>query len=432
MQKYSPLNWFYRAITPPSSSKTVSGIWVVTRVITILLVFIRQSALTGDFGYYYRSIAQLPKFGWQETLIEYPMPLAALLWPLAKLPNLLLFDIALILCLLLLDAAFTYMLFRQEKTGTRAYYGTYFWLLAVPLSGPIFFLRTDILSSIPVGMALLILVRHPRISGVLLAIGTAFKLWPLALLGPLTVYWRKFWPALTGFLIGFGVLMGTSWLAVGTARMLSPMGWASDRGLQIEALPATPIMANRYFNPEQYWVGVSAFNAFEVLGPGVQEVLSASRVYTLIAVVILIALWVRGVLALPLMDEIAKQRLFMWLSLATVLLIIASEKTFSPQYWTWVLPIVAVLLLQERSRLGKMVAYASLLVAFLTYLVFPLLYTGITARSWSQNPLTSFATPVLVARNFFVLIICFVAVWALWRMTKKSRVIEMVQSRSGK
>jgi hypothetical protein len=96
-----------------------------------------------------------------------------------------------------------------------------------------------------------------------------------------------------------------------------------------------------------------------------------------------------------------------FLILTTVAVMVVTNKTLSPQYLLWLGgPAAALLLLrhrasaQERPAIRK-TAYALLLLALLTQVVYPLLYPGLRGL-WGQ-PMLVVTTLVAVVRNLGLL-----------------------------
>ena len=84
--------------------------------------------------------------------------------------------VAFIAFMLLLDAAFTYALYRSA--GRRHDRAIDFWLLFVFLMGALSYLRFDMLPAVLAGGALLAARRRPWVTGALTGLGAAVKLWP--------------------------------------------------------------------------------------------------------------------------------------------------------------------------------------------------------------------------------------------------------------
>ena len=96
-----------------------------------------------------------------------------------------------------------------------------------------------------------------------------------------------------------------------------------------------------------------------------------------------------------------------FLILTTVALMIVTNKTLSPQYLLWLGgPAAALLLLRDRASAEerpaiRRTAYALLLLALLTHLVYPLLYDGLLGRR--GHSMVVLATVVTAVRNLALL-----------------------------
>ena len=150
--------------------------------------------------------------------------------------------------------------------------------MLVPLLGPLTFTRFDLVSAVLAGFALLALaVRWAGTSGVLAAAGAAVKLWPAGLLPALLVRRERPLRVLAGF-VTFGVLAVVATLAAGgTGRLLSPLTWQSDRGLQLETIWAVPLLFARCFDSATWSTPYTRFFAFQVEGPGAGTLLRSRR-----------------------------------------------------------------------------------------------------------------------------------------------------------
>ena len=156
------------------------------------------------------------------------------------------------------------------------------------------------------------------------------------------------------------------------------------------------------FAPGRHAVGFTEHNAYEVAGPGVGELLVASRLLTLAAVVGLVLLW--GV-ALRRGDRVGPATVA-WLSLAAVGAFMVTSKVLSPQYLLWLLPLAAAATAVSRARSLRVWAGLLLVTTGLTQVVFPELYGHLTGG----GELATTAVTVLAMRNGLLLAL---VVWAV-------------------
>lgn len=372
-------------------------LWLLTRGFVLWLFFGPHSWVTGDIGYFAASLAGLPDRGLASTLVEYPLPgvaLVAVPWLLAKWaghPDL--YSEILLGLALVTDAAYTVLLSRHTGRGRTA--GTVTWLLAVPLLGATTYARFDLVPGILAGVALLLLVSHPRLAAGAGAVATGLKLWPMLLLPALAARTRERQQVLVVVAV-VGLLLAVGSLALaGPDRLLSPLTWQSDRGLQIESVAATPVMFAWALGPGDLVVEYSAYNAFEIFGPGVGWLLAATSVLSMLLVVGLAVVWVRawrrGASLGP--DAVV------WTCLAAVSAFMVTSRVLSPQYLLWLLPVVAAGLAVAETGRGQRLLRRWTLVLLVatgaTQLVFPVSYSGLVSHGEGSLRVVL----VLAARN---------------------------------
>ena len=210
--------------------------WLVTRLLIFVVLASAERFVVGDVFYYHRKIAALFSVGLGHTLNEYPTPVVWILWlPYgATLGSRIGYLIAFIVLMLALDAAFTRALY--VTGGRRHDHAIDFWLIFVFLIGPLSYLRFDILPAVLAGGALLAARRRPWITGALTGLGAAIKLWPALLIPAFLSYKPDRRRAGLAFVaVGFGLAL-VSLIFGGWSRLISPLTWQSDRGLQIESI----------------------------------------------------------------------------------------------------------------------------------------------------------------------------------------------------
>lgn len=393
------------------SPRTLLLVWSVGRLVVFLVWGLVTPETQGDVVYYYRHIDFMFETGPEQTMREYPTPV---LWLLA-VPWLLGFGaqqgyvIAFVGLMLLLDIAFSLSLWRGG--GRLRAHAVVFWTIFIVFIGPTVYLRFDLITSVLAGWSLLLVARGACAwSGALAGMGAAIKLWPALL-----------WPALCGgsnrqmlrASLGFwgtgGMLALVSLLWAGWDRLVSPLGWQSGRGLQVESVWASIPMLGRALNLGDYAVTISRYQAFEIYGTGVPFWTGAATVATtlgLLAVVVAYALWwIRG-------NGNASEAAA--LMLLVILVMIVTNKTFSPQYMIWLGgPQAAGFALLgnrspdtigysiERHRLW-IISLAILVSTVLTGIVFPIGYDPLVRDAWLARWFRLPVTLVLVARNVVV------------------------------
>jgi hypothetical protein len=321
--------------------------------------------------------------------------------------------IAFVVLMLALDAVFSYALWRSS--GRRHDSAIDFWLIFVLLIGPLSYLRFDMLPAVLAGGALLAARRKPWVTGALTGLGAAIKLWPALLIGAFLSYKSDRRPAgLTFVVVGFGLAL-ISLIFGGWARLISPLTWQSERGLQIESIWATPLMLARAARPEHWIVDISQYQAYEIFGPGVDPWIMISNVATLFGLAMIILLTIRAFL-----HNGSTPVAIGFVVVATVAIMTITNKTLSPQYLLWLGgPMAALMLLrpqatpEEQSAINRM-AGQLLALALLTQLVYPLLYDSYLGRHAQRMIIIS--TVVTAIRNLALVVFTVEACWLAWRM----------------
>jgi len=199
--------------------------WLITRVLMLVVLAGLERFVVGDVFYYQRKINAMFTVGLDRTLYEYPTPVVWILWlPYgASLGNRVGYLVAFILLMLALDALFTYALWRSSDR--RHDTAIDFWLIFVPLIGPLSYLRFDMLPAVLAGGALLAARRKPWVTGALTGLGAAVKLWPALLIGAFLSYRADRRPVGIAFVVvGFGLAL-ISLIFGGWSRLISPLTW---------------------------------------------------------------------------------------------------------------------------------------------------------------------------------------------------------------
>ncbi|WP_018117942.1 hypothetical protein [Corynebacterium mastitidis] len=406
---------------PSSSSFRAAVAWWCSRV-ALLLYAAHQPVPRGDVAYYFRGLEA--EAGGERALTEYP---DASVIPLRALHALVGSDhqslaVALMVLLLSLDALFCYALARR-----RAWWAYGFWLLFGLALAPLFTRRLDLLPGLAVGAAALWLARSPRLSSGLLALATALKLWPLALASGLVGRARAAgtWIRLAWFGGTLAGLLALSGLTQGWWRVVSPLTYQDERGLQSEAIAATPLLWLRAINPGRWDIRYAASQSYEVFGSGVGAGLAVATGLTAATALLIAGVTLRRFLRaapLPPSESAApaesaagaareagyRPATTRALWLLTALLIIVSAKVFSPQYLLWVGPLVAVMLALDPSRALRWCAALLLGAAALTSLVYPVFFDAFLA---SEPGIVAVAS----ARNLLIVAAAGCAAACAWR-----------------
>jgi hypothetical protein len=386
--------------------------WVLSRALALsMMSFLHEGDITGDVQYYGRSLHQLFSGGaLRDTLQEYPLPVLGLLLPqfLLGFLNQAAFILLFALSMLVVDAVFTALLWRGD--GRQRGDATNVWLWFVPAIGPLAYFRFDLVPAVLAGGAVLAAIRRPAVAGALTAIGAGLKLWP-AVMMPTFLIRRGDRKAV---LLGFGAtglaLALISLVIGGFQRLVAPLQWQSARGLQIESVIGTPLMAARMFDHHRWTLAISRYKAWEIYGPGVSATVKLSTIATVLGGLLLIVLWWRAhKLAAASAETLG------WVFLSTALIVTITNKTLSPQYLLWLGgPIAALAVRSPGNPAVRRFARVLLITAIATQLVYPIGYQQITGKS-AQMPVW---TSVLIARNLLLLYLTWLAVRQVWIQTR--------------
>lgn len=399
-----------RVPSPTAEFETIAALvftFLVTRIVVAASMRLEAvSFVANDVGYYAHYLERMLG-GETGLMVEYPVPAVWILMGLYRLGGgWETWTAVFVLFFLLLDAAVAASLYRRGRAA-----GTLFWILFTAAQGPIIWYRFDLIPAALVAWACLFLLSRPGVAGGLIGLGAAVKLWPALLIAPmLAPDPLRAGPGrrrLGGFVVVGLSLAAASLVTSGWERSASPVTWQSDRGLQIESVPATPLMFLRTFTDDESWpLALSPYNAVEVVAgsPGVSAMLLVSTALT--AGTVLLALW----LTWRLLRNVDRDdpRLVTGILLAVlcvVLALIVSNKTLSPQYMVWLGGPVAVLLVHVRS--GALLCHVHVLAAALvslgalTQVTYPWGTYGILAMPLGSGP----ETAVLVLRNVGLVIL---------------------------
>ena len=219
-------------------------------------------------------------------------------------------------------------------------------LLAIILA-PTIAWRFDLFpAAITAAAVIAVLENSPAVAGALIGLGVATKLYPIALL-PVLVAWY----ASRGNWRSVARLVGAS-VAVSVAALLPFMLWARGdvfsflryherRGLEIESVPAGILMLTQMAGHATLRV-VNNFGAMHLQAGAADEAQRFLAPIFIVAISLLTAAFFRR---LRRAEERAStlEPLLLEAVLASLLLVLVTNKAFSPQYLAWLMPFAPFL-----------------------------------------------------------------------------------------
>lgn len=292
----------------------------------------------------------------------------------------------------LLDGLAVWVMLRRGRSTV----GSWWWIAFLGLLGPVAMGRLDAIIVPPTIVALVVAARHPRVASALLTAGAWIKVAPGAIVVALVLAVRRPWrDVVLPAAIVSAVVVGAVAVAGGAERVLSFMSEQGTRGLQIEAVGATPwVLAGLFTDSVDRYLN-EAISTFEISGPGSDvavDVLGIALVVALAAVTALLW-WVRRRAGGAELSPAFLVRAA--LILMTVLIVF--NKVGSPQYVAWLAAPVAVALALRIPR-ARTTALLVLVIAGLTQIVFPLFYTEVLYGGVAVSL-------VLVVRNILLVVL---------------------------
>ena len=279
--------------------------------------------------------------------------------------------------------------------------GAWWWVGFLALLGPVGMGRLDAVVAPVVVVALVLGLRHPWLSSALLTVAAWTKVAPGALLAPLFLAARRPWRDVVAPAVAVSLAVMALVTALGGLPHIASFLTEQDRrGLQVEAVGATPWLV------ASQWSGAVAitFNdtlvTYELVGPGTQAAADAigGLFFFALAAAVGFLWWRRHRLGARLWrrPRVGAELLVRGALLVTVVLIVFN-KVGSPQYIGWLAPPVAVALALRLPR-WRTPAVLVAVIAGLTQVLFPWGYDGMLLG----HPLN---TLVLVARNVLLVVL---------------------------
>ena len=280
----------------------------------------------------------------------------------------------------------------------------YAWLAFQLALGPIAIGRIDAITVALGIVAVALIDRSPRTTGVVIAVATWVKVWPIAL-GIAAIRSARF-ATVARWSVGIAVVVMLIGIAGGDpASVFGFIGQQQGRGLQVESVTATPWLWDVWsggtstlaFSPDIY--------TFEISGPGTDlfsGALTVVQVFALLSVVALLLSHRR-----TLGDE--RNASFGYALLVIIAILIVANKVGSPQFVSWLaVPLVALVLARGQRTFTGLATLLGV-IAILTRLVYPYTYFAflelrtiplvlVTLRNIAEVVLLVWAWVILVAQ----------------------------------
>ncbi|MBO9626926.1 MAG: DUF2029 domain-containing protein [Microbacterium sp.] len=295
--------------------------------------------------------------------------------------------------------AFGVLLGRRPTQTRRA--AAWFWCAALLLLGPIALYRIDAVT-VPIAViGALWISRRPAIAAALLTVGAWIKIWPGALVLAAIIAFRARLRMLLAAASVTVVVVGVLFLLGARAEIFGFLTEQTGRGLQIEAVAATPFL----------WLAVAgvarieySFDilTFQIAADG------ADAVGAVLTPLMLLVVVVAAIAAAKAMRGAEFPRLLPPLALSVVVALIVLNKVGSPQFQTWLIAPTILWMVLDRAR-ARVPAVLVLVLCALTCLVYPLNYDALLRAELLP-------VAVLTLRNVVLVVLLVVGIRALTRV----------------
>lgn len=318
---------------------STAGMWflvLVSFAVTRLSILPAVLDLQGDEELYrnWAEMIRAGQFPVGDETYQYPPGAGLAFWLQDLMPGD--FHRAFTLAMIVSDVFILVLLLFVVAKRQGSWRGPWAWVIGGALSGALLYERYDVLPT-AFAVAALVMISRPYLAGAIAGVGAMVKVWPIFTLFALRR--EDFWKGVVGALAAMAGVIVASFLVA--RDPLSFILGQTGRGLQIEAVPAAPVL----FAAQLGLISSPTVNRF-----GSNELDSAfanvaAWIGIAVAVVLLALLLIqllRGRLAeIPVYD----------IALAAVLVFVAFNRVNSSQFFTWVAGVSAVVLLDRRSRM---------------------------------------------------------------------------------
>lgn len=287
----------------------------------------------------------------------------------------------------------------------RAWQAAVSFAALVAATGALIENRFDVAVALVVALVMLALLRRWFVvAGLLVGMGLALKLAPVALLPLVLVVAGGRRTALrAGVAAALAALLPyLPFLVIAPRGVASSFGYHAARPVQIESVPAMPLLLWHAIAGSRISIDYT-YGSHNVFGPGAKAAAGVAEPLTLLAFGLTCWLLWRARAALRATPASLPAAL-PTAALALLLAVTAFAKVLSPQYLIWLLPLGALLLLADWP-LGSLALAATLL----TQVEFPSLYASLTH-------LETAGLVVTVTRDALLLATFGLALARLWRL----------------
>ncbi|MFA5880810.1 MAG: glycosyltransferase 87 family protein [Eubacteriales bacterium] len=375
---------------------TLLVVWVLTR----LMIFLRVNMITDveiDLRVYFNYASYILKgmIPFRDFPLEYPP--GAL--PFFVLPKLFSADIFSYRRFFMAEMIFVDMigllliyryLSRRGYSSKHVYLAGLFYILLPALVGLVVYQRFDFVPAILVLGAVILYTGGRRVTAwALIGFGFAVKLYPV-IIAPLfliTAYKQGTFKKDVRYGIPVSLLCAAAvwapfWVAAGSKFWIF-LQYHSRRGIQLESFYSSVLIVAHWFGyPVRTGVSFGAWN----LGSGLSPLLAKLSLYVMILL-----------MGIVLVHSFKAVRLNEWkiddlprLALLMIMTFITGGKVLSPQYLLWAIPLLV--LISEDYPQRKAIWTLFGLLTFITFLIYPVNYKGLTE-------LTLLSTGLLLSRN---------------------------------
>ncbi len=292
--------------------------------------------------------------------------------------------------------------------------GVWVWLLAMPMLRALPVLRFDLVPTVIVIGALVVIHRRPTWFGALAGLGAMVKAWPIALLFG---EWdrRRLLRAGLGALGAIAVVFAVSAVAF-DGNQLDFLSEQNGRGLQVEAVASLPWHAVQYVTGEEPHT-VLRYRAWEIEGGAADTTAESLKWLTLAALLAAGTWWwarARGIRRGR--EDLADPAVSRDFVFTVVLLFVVTSRVLSPQYMIWLLGLAAVVLSTKAGRL-KRPAWTVVAAAVLTTSAYGPLGAYVSYYNVYGSPF------IMLIRNFALLFATIDACIAMVALVRQRRAV---------